>query len=124
MAPRRRTPSAARRLPARTGTGRWVLAIVAGAMSAAATAAPHFPGADLANGRHLHHERKCAACHSEKTGRDEGFIYLRDERKVKTLADLRRYVSLCNSELRLELFPDDERDVAAYLNEQFYRLGR
>lgn len=85
---------------------------------------PHFPGADLAHGRTLHYERKCASCHTEKTGRDESFMYLRDDRKVRSLADLRRYVSLCNSELRLELFPDDERDVAAFLNQTFYKLDR
>lgn len=85
-------------------------------------AADPFPGADLANGRRIHHESKCASCHSEKTGRDEGFIYLRDERKVRSLFDLKRMVSLCNSELRLELFPDDERDVAAFVNQQWYRL--
>jgi hypothetical protein len=87
-----------------------------------ALAADPFPGADLENGRKIHYESKCASCHSEKTGRDEGFIYLRDERKVKSLFELKRYVSLCNSELRLGLFPEDERDVAAFVNLQWYRL--
>jgi mono/diheme cytochrome c family protein len=83
-----------------------------------------FPEADLANGRELHHSKRCVACHTEKTQRDEAFIYQRDDRKVRTLFDLRRYVSLCNMELKLELFPEDERDVAAYLNQQFYKLTR
>lgn len=83
-----------------------------------------FPGADLANGKELHYSKKCAACHTEKTTRDEAFIYRRDDRKVRTLYDLRRYVSLCNMELKLELFPEDERDVAAYLNQQYYQLER
>lgn len=83
-----------------------------------------FPGADLANGKDINYSKRCAACHTEKTTRDEAFIYQRDDRKVKTLYDLRRYVSLCNMELKLELFPEDERDVAAYLNQQFYKLDR
>jgi mono/diheme cytochrome c family protein len=101
------------------------IAIAAGLLVASAplvAAADPFPGADLANGRRIHYESKCASCHTEKTGRDEGFIYLRDERKVKTIFELKRYVSLCNSELRLELFPEDERDVAAFVNQQWYKL--
>jgi mono/diheme cytochrome c family protein len=101
------------------------IAIAAGLLVASAplvAAADPFPGADLANGRRIHYESKCASCHTEKTGRDEGFIYLRDERKVKTIFELKRYVSLCNSELRLELFPEDERDVAAFVNQQWYQL--
>lgn len=81
-----------------------------------------FPDADLANGREIHYAKRCASCHTEKTGREEAFIHQREDRKVKTLFDLRRYVSLCNMELKLELFPEDERDVAAYLNQQFYKL--
>jgi mono/diheme cytochrome c family protein len=96
-------------------------AVLAGCASLPAAANP-FPDADLANGRKIHFESKCAACHEEKTGRNAGFIYLRDERKVKTIFDLKRYVSLCNSELRLGLFPEDERDVAAFVNQQWYKL--
>lgn len=92
-------------------------------LCAAAQANP-FPDADLTNGRDLHYSKRCAACHTEITTRDEAFIYQRDDRKVRTLYDLRRYVSLCNMELKLELFPEDERDIAAYLNQQFYRLER
>lgn len=89
-----------------------------------ANAANPFPDAELANGAEIHTSKRCAACHTEKTSRDEAFIYLRDDRKVKSLFDLRRYVSLCNMELKLELFPEDERDVAAYLNQRFYKLTK
>lgn len=91
------------------------------AMFQGASAEP-FPDADLANGKEIHETKRCAACHSEKTGREEAFIYLRDDRKVKTLFDLRRTVSMCNMQLQLGLFPEDERDVAAYLNHHFYKL--
>jgi hypothetical protein len=83
-----------------------------------------FAEADRSNGEVVYAEKRCAACHVDKTGRDAAFMYRRDDRKVKTLHDLRRYVSLCNMELRLELFPEDERDVAAFLNHQYYRLAR
>lgn len=90
-------------------------------LAAGAHAEP-FAGADLANGKALHYSKRCAACHTEQTGRDESFIYLRDERKVKTLFELRRFVSLCNMGQNLQLFPEDERDVAAYLNAQYYKF--
>ncbi|MCU0929189.1 MAG: hypothetical protein MUE62_08425 [Burkholderiaceae bacterium] len=101
------------------------LTVAAGLLAGLATfgtSANPFPDADLANGRKIHVESKCAACHEEKTGRDAGFIYLRDDRKVRTIFDLKRYMSLCNSELRLGLFPEDERDVAAFVNQQWYKL--
>lgn len=101
-----------------------VLAFGLGLPPAAMADAAPFPDADLANGREIHYSKRCAACHTEKTTRDEAFIYRRDDRKVRTLYDLRRYVSLCNMELKLELFPEDERDVAAYLNRQYYKLDR
>jgi hypothetical protein len=49
-------------------------------------------------------------------------IYTRSDSKVKSIANLKRMVSLCNTELRLDLFPEDEADVVAYLNQQFYKL--
>ena len=81
-----------------------------------------FPGADLANGRAINADKQCASCHTTKFKLNEAAFYQRDGRMVKQLSDLRRYVSLCNSELRLELFPEDERDVAAFLNTHFYKL--
>jgi hypothetical protein len=38
------------------------------------------------------------------------------------MANLKKMVGLCNTELRLDLFPDDEVDVVAYLNHQFYKF--
>jgi hypothetical protein len=99
--------------------------LVLGSMVAGGAArANPFPDADLASGSEIHTGKRCAACHAEKTGRDAAFMYQRADRKVKSLFDLRRYVSLCNMELKLELFPEDERDVAAYLNEQYYKLTK
>ena len=90
--------------------------------TAAGAYAEPYAGADLGNGKALHYSKRCASCHTEQTGRDESFIYLRDDRKVKTLFDLRRYVSLCNMGQNLQLFPEEERDVAAYLNAQYYKF--
>lgn len=77
---------------------------------------------DLANGKNID-QQKCYACHAKKTGFGNGdMIYTRSDSKVKSIANLKRMVSLCNTELRLDLFPEDEADVVAYLNHQFYKL--
>ncbi len=85
-------------------------------------ATPTFAAPDLANGKTID-QQKCYACHAKKTGFGNGdMIYTRSDSKVKSLANLKRMVSMCNSELRLDLFPEDEADVTAYLNQQFYKF--
>jgi mono/diheme cytochrome c family protein len=77
---------------------------------------------DLANGKNID-PQNCYACHAKKTGFGNGdMIYTRSDSKVKSIANLKRMVSLCNTELRLDLFPEDEADVVAYLNQQFYKF--
>ena len=77
---------------------------------------------DLANGKIID-QQKCYACHAKKSGFGNGdMIYTRSDSKVKSLANLKRMVSLCNTELRLDLFPEDEADVTAFLNQQFYKF--
>lgn len=77
---------------------------------------------DLANGKKID-EQKCYACHAKKSGFGNGdMIYTRSDSKVKSLAKLKSQVALCNTELRLDLFPEDEADVVAYLNKQFYKF--
>ena len=81
-----------------------------------------FAAPDLVNGKNID-QQKCYACHAKKTGFGNGdMIYTRSDSKVKSMADLKRMVSLCNSELRLDLFPEDEVDVTAFLNQQFYKF--
>lgn len=77
---------------------------------------------DLSNGKAID-QQKCYSCHAKKTGFGNGdMIYTRSDNKVKSMADLKKMVGLCNTELRLDLFPEDEADVAAFLNQQFYKF--
>ena len=83
--------------------------------------APVF-SADVNNGKTLH-QAKCYQCHAEKSGLGNGdIIYTRADRKVQDPARLKFMVSMCNTELRLDLFPEDEADLVAYLNQQFYKF--
>ena len=77
---------------------------------------------DLANGKHID-QQKCYACHAKKSGFGNGdMIYTRTDSKVKNLKNLQSMVAMCNTELRLDLFPEDEADVSAFLNKQFYKF--
>ena len=80
--------------------------------------------ADVLNGKTLH-QSKCYQCHAEKSGLGNGdIIYTRLDRKAKDLAGVKRMVSMCNTELRLDLFPEDEVDLVTYINEQFYKYKK
>ena len=78
---------------------------------------------DPAEGRKLVEESHCETCHHNKTLGDAKAVYLRKDRKVTSLAKLKAQVAVCNSELNLKLFPDDEEHIVAYLNETYYKFS-
>jgi hypothetical protein len=79
---------------------------------------------DAAEGKKLVAEKACETCHHNKTLGDAKAIYLRRDRKVDSLQKLKARVALCNSELNLQLFPEDEEHIVAYLDETYYRFRR
>lgn len=83
----------------------------------AALAAP-----DAAEGHKLVQAHKCETCHQEKVYGQVGTIYLRKDRKVTTWAKLKAQVAACNSMLSIGLFPEEEENVAAFLNQTYYKL--
>jgi hypothetical protein len=77
---------------------------------------------DIANGKKID-QQQCYACHAKKSGFGNGdMIYTRSDSRVKSLQNLKTMVARCNTELRLDLFPEDEADVTAFLNQQFYKF--
>jgi hypothetical protein len=78
---------------------------------------------DAAEGRKLVDEKKCELCHHNKTLGDAKAIYLRKDRKVTSTAKLKAQVALCNSELNLGLFPEEEEHVVAFLDQAYYRFS-
>ena len=81
-----------------------------------------FAAGDPAEGRKIVAEKGCENCHANKTMGDASAIYLRKDRKVTSWEKLRARVALCNSELNLQMFPDEEEHVSAYLNEAYYKF--
>jgi hypothetical protein len=88
----------------------------------AALALPALAAGDPEQGRKLVAEKKCETCHHNKTLGDAKAVYLRKDRKVTSLARLKSQVALCNSELGLQLFPEDEEHIVAYLNQAYYKF--
>ena len=78
--------------------------------------------ADPAQGRKLVEQKRCETCHNNQTMGDASAIYLRKDRHVTSMEKLKSQVAVCNSELNLQLFPEDEEHIVAYLNQQYYHF--
>lgn len=83
-------------------------------------AAP-FASADAAAGKAMH-GKKCAACHAGRFGGDGSAIYTRADRRIKNAGGLAQQITVCNSMLGNELFPEDEANLGAYLNQTYYKF--
>jgi mono/diheme cytochrome c family protein len=70
--------------------------------------------ADMTRGRALY-ETHCIACHTEK-------VHWRDPSLVRSWADLRAQVARFQRIAGQEWSEQEISDVAAYLNDQFYRM--
>ena len=92
------------------------------AAGAAAQSATFFANGDPERG-HALVERDCNGCHVRLVG-DADRIYTRDDRRVRTPAQLQAQVAYCNTQLATGYFPDDEEHVAAWLNQRYYRFKR
>jgi hypothetical protein len=109
-----------RRLPWREAA----LALAVTCTSASALAqhdASIFRDADIPLGEKLIAENKCAECHIRKFGGDGSSIY-RPKGRINTAGFLRGMVEQCNTELKLQLFPEEVTAIAAVLNRDFYRF--
>ena len=94
----------------------WIYSLGLG-FSMAAIANP-----DIESGKRINQE-KCNSCHAQKSSFGSGdMLYTRSDSKVTSYSRLKSMVSMCNSELRLDLFPEDEADVTAFLNSHFYKF--
>ena len=66
-------------------------------------------------------ERDCVTCHSQKF-KPASAIYTRPDRRVTSAQQLLTQVQVCNTELRASYFPEDEENVAAFLNDTYYKF--
>lgn len=82
-----------------------------------------FDKADATAGKALH-EKNCIACHASSYGGDGSAIYTRDFAKVSSAKSLVNQVRNCNTNLGLKWFEDEELNVAAHLNQTYYKFDK
>lgn len=116
-APSLRCPPGAVRLLAGLGGLGFATALAAGGTPQI------FRQADLAQGETLLRQHRCSECHARRTGGDGSLMYRPFER-LHDAGALRGMVEACNTELGLQMFPDEVTAVAAVLNRDHYRFER
>lgn len=71
---------------------------------------------------HAKHEEKCVACHVRLYGGDGSKMYTREGRMLSTKLDVLQRTAACNAQVQAGWFPDEEAEVAAYLNQTYYKF--
>jgi mono/diheme cytochrome c family protein len=66
------------------------------------------------NGAALHQEN-CTSCHDDS-------VYTRKDRRVTSMAGLKKQVQRCELSLGLKWFEEDVDDVVSYLNTTYYKF--
>ena len=89
--------------------------------TAHAQAAP-FADGDPAAGKKLFEQNKCNRCHISMVGGDGSAIFTRPDRKVNNPQQLIKQMYTCASNLDLKLTPQDEQNLGAYLNQNYYKF--
>jgi hypothetical protein len=70
------------------------------------------------------HEKACGGCHIRMYGGDGSKMYTRDGRMLSNKLELLQRVAACNSQVNASWFPEDEGNVAAWLNKQYYHFDK
>jgi mono/diheme cytochrome c family protein len=81
-----------------------------------------FPKGDAKLGEQLVTKQNCESCHAQKMGGDGSAIYTRKDRIIHDAGALLQRVATCSAQTNAGWFPEDESNVAAYLNQKFYHF--
>ncbi|NHC05253.1 hypothetical protein DFR40_2087 [Azonexus fungiphilus] len=68
------------------------------------------------------HDEKCVACHARMYGGDGSKMYTREGRMLSTQLELLQRTAACNAQMNTGWFPDEEAEVAAWLNQAYYHF--
>ena len=80
-----------------------------------------FAKADINAGKALVNQH-CISCHASSFGGDGSAIFKRENTLVKSSKGLLAQVRNCNTMIGLKWFEDEELNVAAYLNQTYYKF--
>lgn len=100
---------------------RWIAPLTLLTLVATAQASPFAKG-DAATGKKLFDQHKCNSCHASKLGGDGNAMFTRADRKIQSAGSLATQITRCSINLGLDLFPEDEENIGAYLNNNFYKF--
>lgn len=84
-------------------------------------AAAPFASGNASTGKAVY-DKQCAACHVKMYGGDGSKIFTRADHRVKSASSLAQQITTCNANLGNQLFPEDEANLGAYLNKQYYKF--
>lgn len=98
-----------------------LIASIALLFTAATAAAAPFPKGDAQTGQKLFAQYKCSSCHIAMLGGDGSAMFTRPDRKVKSVPQLVEQMHFCTGNLGIQLTPQDEQHLGAYLN-RYYNL--
>jgi mono/diheme cytochrome c family protein len=102
-------------------TTHWVAILLLGMTSLSARAARPASEGNPQNGKALV-QKSCDACHASLHGGDPTRVYSPPARKVRSFAQLVGQVHAFATNTNAGWSAEDERDAAAYLNENYYRF--
>jgi cytochrome c len=68
------------------------------------------------------HEKQCVACHVKLLGGDGSAMYTRKPRLINDARALGQRVATCSAQTNAGWFPEDEANVAAFLNRTYYKF--
>jgi hypothetical protein len=94
-----------------------VLSLIAGS----ALANP-FPNGNAETGKKLFVDNKCDSCHIGKVGGDGSAIFTRRDRIVNSPDELIARFHVCSGAAGINLTPQNEQDLGAYLNQAYYKF--
>ena len=81
-----------------------------------------FAKGDAIEGKKSFDQHHCNSCHIGKVGGDGNAIFTRPDRKVKSASALATQITNCSTNLGLMLFEDDEENLGAFLNKNYYKF--
>jgi cytochrome c553 len=86
-----------------------------------AQAAPFAKGhAD--NGKKLFARYECSTCHEGKVGGDGSAIFTRKNRRVTSASNLVDQIERCSGAIGAQLSEQEKQDLAAHLNQTYYKF--
>lgn len=84
-------------------------------------AAP-FADGDPAAGKKLFDQHNCNSCHIKMVGGDGNAVFTRPNHKVTSPQLLVKQMGMCSANIGVQLTPQEEKNIGAYLNQTYYKF--